>query len=146
MKVKTSYLIYGLVALVLLGNGDRIAGTAHNGAVTSDVKASAASTRNQMKQSAREAQKDSTVALDRAKAGCIRIYEDDGNTKEGYFNEGETVGDPANPAQPIQSGFICNSLGLTGEIVDGKIVDLVMISPGDRAEYIGYLAMQRGEF
>ena len=143
MQIKTSYVIWGVVALVVLGNGDRIAGNLNESAVQQAEKSAASTQRKQLKQQAREAQKNSAIALSRAKAGCIQIY-DKASGKEHYFGNGSTVVDP-NTGYQLQEGIVCNQLGLTGVVVDGRITDLVMIAPEDKIEYLGYLSLQKGE-
>ena len=142
MQLKTSHFLWGVVALVILGNGDRIATTLEESAVQQVEKSAASSQRRILKQQAREAQKDSAIALDRAKAGCIQIYDKE-TGKESYFNDGMQVLDP-NTGNPIDAGIVCNSLGLTGVVVDGRITELIMVSPEDKIEYLGYLSLQSG--
>lgn len=142
MQLKTSHILWGVVALVVLGNGDRIAGNLNESAIQQTEKSAASSQRKQLKQQAREAQKNSAIALDRAKAGCIQIY-DQATGKEHYFGNGSTVVDP-NTGYQLQEGIVCNSLGLTGIVKNGVIVDLVMVSPEDKVTYLGYLSLQNG--
>ena len=140
MQLKTSHLIWGIVALVVLGNGDRIAGNLTESAVQQSVKSEAGAARKLLRQAAREAQKRSKIALDRAKAGCIRIY-DEQTGKEHYFGNGSTVVDP-NTGYVLQDGFVCNRLGLTGDLKDGVVTGLAMIAPEHKIEYLGYLSLQ----
>ncbi|MEO0348826.1 MAG: hypothetical protein AAF282_02110 [Cyanobacteria bacterium P01_A01_bin.15] len=142
MQFKTSHILWAIIGLAVLGNGDRIAGTVHESAEQQVEKSTASSQRKQLKQQAREAQKNSAIALDRAKAGCIPIH-DQATGKEHYFGNGSTVVDPSTGYQ-LQEGLVCNRLGLTGVVDDGVIVDLVMISPEDKIEYLGYLSLQNG--
>ena len=143
MQIKTSYVIWGMVLLVVLGNGDRIAGSLETSAEQQSLRTVSSAERKQLKQQAREAQKNSAIALDRAKAGCIQIF-DTATGKENYFGNGSTVTDP-NTGYQLQEGIVCNSLGLTGVVVDGQITDLVMVSPEDKITYLGYLSLQKGE-
>ena len=142
MQLKTSHVIWGIVALVVLGNGDRIAGSLDEAVVQQRGKSAASAERKHLKQQAREAQKNSAIALDRAKAGCIQIWDTTAGVQD-FFNEGEQVLDPITE-QPIQQGFVCNQLGVTGVLKDGVIADLVMVSPADKIEYLGYLSLQKG--
>lgn len=144
MEIKTSHILWAVVGLVVLGNGDRIAGTLTDGAAHQAERSQASATRKTLRQQAREAQKNSAIALDRVKAGCIQIYDTE-TGKEGYFGNGAVVNDP-NTGHQLREGIVCNSLGLTGVIQNGVITDLVMISPEDKAEYLGYLSLQKGEF
>lgn len=143
MQLKTSHLIWALVALVVAGNGDRIANSLEQSAAQQADRAEAGSERRLLRQQAREAQKNSAIALARAKAGCIRIH-DQATGKEHYFGNGSTVTDP-NTGYALQEGIVCNSLGLTGVLVNGQITDLVMVSAADKVTYLGYLSLQKGE-
>lgn len=140
MQIKTSHVIWSVVALVVLGNGDRIAQSLQESAVQQHEQSTAGAERKLLRQQAREAQKRSAIALDRVKAGCIPIFDKE-TGKPDYFNAGEIVLDPET-GQSIQAGLVCNSLGLTGEVVEGRIQDLVMVSPAHKMEYLGYFTLQ----
>ncbi|MEM7067136.1 MAG: hypothetical protein AAF572_28730 [Cyanobacteria bacterium P01_B01_bin.77] len=143
MQLKTSHLLWGVVALAVLGNGDRIAGTVETSSLQQTIKSEASTDRKLLRQQARETKKLSKIALDRAKAGCIQIFEKK-TGKEHYFGNGSTVVDP-NTGYQLQEGVVCNRLGLTGVVVNGYITDLVMVAPEQKIEYLGYLALQNGE-
>ncbi len=142
--MKTSHIALAILGLAVLANGDRIFANLEDVSDQQAAKQEDGSDRKELRQQAKAAQKLSAIALDRVQAGCIPVVEP-ATGKAHYFNEGEPIIDDATE-QPIQEGFICNSLGLTAEVVDGLITDLVLVSPEDKAEYIGYFVMQGGKY
>lgn len=142
MELKTSHILIGVLFLVFLGNGDRIAGSLGQASTHQQTKSEFSSDRREARQTAREAGKRSKIALDRVKAGCVPIVDIE-TQQPYYFNEGTRVQDPVT-GRVLDQGIVCNSLGVTAEVVDGQITDVILVSPEHKAEYVGHFTMQHG--
>jgi hypothetical protein len=135
MKIKTSHIIWGSIALLALSQGDNVRQSLNKGGTIRQEQAEFSSRIRQNRNKARQAEKLSKVALDRYRNNCILTVDSD-TGKESYFEPSTTVVD-TELAQPLRPGaFICNKLGDTAVVSDaGTIADIARVATPDLPEF-----------
>jgi hypothetical protein len=135
VKIKTTHIIWGSVALIALANGENVRQGLAKGNQAREQQASFSDRIRNNRTEARQAEKLSKVALDRYKNNCIFVV--DGETgKESYFQPGTSVLDTqlAHPLRP--NAFICNRLGDTAVVSQaGTIADIARVATPDLPEF-----------
>jgi hypothetical protein len=135
MKIKTSHIIIGSVALVALANGENVRGSLEKGNAIRSQQSQLSDRIRQNRLEAREAEKLSKVALDRYRSNCILVV-DDKSGKESYLKEGSTVID-TQLGRSLRSGaFVCNELGDTAVVSQaGTVTDIARVATPDLSEF-----------
>jgi hypothetical protein len=133
MKIKTSHLILGAIAIIGLSQGENVRSSLVHSDQVRKEQAGFSEHLRQKRTEARQAEKLSKVALDRYRNNCILVT--DSTTKQpAYFQLDEKVIDP-NPKRhtTLRPGvFICNKLGDTAVVSDaGTIADIARITTPD---------------
>ena len=135
MKVKTTHLIWGSIALIALSQGENVRSSLAKGNQIKQQQTEFSDRIRVNRTEARQAEKLSKVALDRYRNNCILVV--DGETgKEDYFQLGTTVLDTqlSKPLRP--RAFICNRLGDTAIVSQaGTITDIARITTPDLPEF-----------
>lgn len=135
MKLKTSHLIVGCIAILALSQGENVRSSINKGDRIRQEQSEFSDRIRANKQEARQAEKLSGVALDRYKNNCILVSDRDAG-KESYFWSGESVLDKQ-LKRPIRTGAaVCNGLGDTAVVsADGTIADIARIALPDMAKF-----------
>ncbi len=135
MKIKTSQMLWGAVALIALSQGENVRQSLYKNDQARQEQSVFNDRLRQNRTEARQAQKLSQVALDRYKANCILVI-DQKSKQQTYFREGAVVIDPGMKRPIRANAFICNKLGDTA-VVDatGAITDIARVSTSDLAEF-----------
>ena len=142
MTFKTSHLIIlGIIGVALL-NGENVRSTIDKGNQIRQERSEFSDRIRKNRDDARNAEKLSKVALDRYRANCIRVV-DTQTQREGYFQEGGTITDDT-LRRPLRDGAaVCNSMGDTAVVQDGRIADIARVSTDDIPEMQRILLQQR---
>lgn len=135
MKIKTTHLLWGAVALVALSQGENVrSSVTKNGEIKQQQSAFSDRIRENRTE-ARQAEKLSKIALDRYRSNCILVV-DEGTGKETYFQLGTSVID-TQLARTLRSGAsVCNRLGDTAQVSQaGTITDIARVTVPDLPEF-----------
>jgi hypothetical protein len=131
MKIKTSYIIWGSIALVALSQGENVRSSLAKGNRIRQEQTVFNDRIRENRTEARQAEKLSKVALDRYKNNCILVV-DEPTGKEAYFTEGTYVVDSQIKRSLRAGAFICNKLGDTAVVSQaGTITDIARIATPD---------------
>ena len=135
MKIKTSTILYGVIVLIALSQGENVRQSLEKGNEVREQQASFSDRIRQNRTEARQAEKLSKVAIDRYKNHCIFVV-DEGTGKEDYFQPGVSVMD-TQLARTLRPGaFICNRLGDTAVVSQaGTITDIARVSTTDLPQF-----------
>jgi hypothetical protein len=135
MKLKTSHIIWGSVALLALSQGENVRSSLAKGSQIRQEQTEFSDRIRQNRTEAKNAEKLSKVALDRYKANCILVA-DQKTGKEAYFQPGGSVID-RQLGRPLRSGVpVCNRLGDTAIVSEaGTIVDITRIAVPDLPKF-----------
>jgi hypothetical protein len=135
MKIKTTHIIWGSIALIALSQGENVRQSLAKGNQIRQEQASFSDRIRQNRTEARIAEKLSKVALDRYRSNCILVV-DEATGKEDYFQPGTTVLD-TQLAHTLRPGaFICNRLGDTAIVSQaGTITDIARVATPDLPEF-----------
>lgn len=143
MTIKTSHLILLGALGVGLANGENVRSSIDKG---NEIKQEQRSFNDRIRanrDASRHAEKLSKVALDRYRANCIWVV-DTKSQKEAYFQDGATVVDQNALNRPLRSGAtICNRLGDTAIVQDGRITDIARVTTDDIPEFENLLRRQQ---
>lgn len=133
MLLTTRNIVLGGLAFLALGNVGGLQRALSEGAQRADSRSLAASSRRAIRDRATEAQKDSRVALDIVKAGCVEIvFLENGSPTPMAIGERPIY---AQTGQEIPQGTrVCNALGQAGEIGLDGIQYVVQAAPGKDSE------------
>lgn len=136
MKIKTSYVLWGAIALIVISQGDRVGEAVDRNNRIRDERAEFADRVRENKADLRQAEKLSALALERYRNNCVLVV-DSRTGREALFHPGERVIDPTQQERTLRPGlFICNSLGDTAEVSDnGTITDIARVSTNDLLEF-----------
>jgi transcriptional regulator of heat shock response len=131
MKVKTSHLIWGSLALLALSQGENVRSTLAKGNQIRQEQAEFSDRIRANRTEAKNAKKLSLVALDRYRLNCILVV-DQGTGKESYFRPGTSVIDKQ-LGRVVRSGVpICNRLGDTAIVSEaGTVTDIARVAVPD---------------
>ena len=145
--MKTSHLVYGGFAAMLLLNAPKISDTLVEPPEIAEVRAAAGDVRQSVNAEAREKAKSSGAAIAAVKTGCTPIVD----TASGVpfpFAEGDTVEhrETGNLLPPGE--FVCNAQGRVGVIgPDQRVETVVQASAEDMTEYLRFFyAIKTGQF
>ncbi len=131
MKIKTSHIIWGFVAILALSQGENVRQSLAKGNQVRQEQADFSSRIRQNSTEARQAEKLSKVALDRYRNNCILVVDRDSG-EQSYFQPGELVVEPKLNRTIRAGAFICNKLGDTAIVSEaGTITDIARISTPD---------------
>ena len=135
MKIKTSHIIIGLIAVGLVSQGENVRGSLAKGDSIRQQQSEFNDRIRRNRTEAKQAQKLSKVALDRYRSNCILVVDDE-TGKENYFKPETTVLD-SQLARPLRPGaFVCNKLGDTAIVSQaGTISDIARVAVPDQAEF-----------
>ncbi|NEQ20176.1 MAG: hypothetical protein F6K28_13205 [Microcoleus sp. SIO2G3] len=135
MKVKTTHLIWGSIALIALSQGENVRSSLAKGNQIKQQQTEFSDRIRENRTEARQAQRLSKVALDRYRNNCILVV-DEVTGKEDYFQPGVSVLD-TQLARPLRPGaFICNRLGDTAIVSQaGTITDIARVTTPDLPEF-----------
>jgi len=135
MKIKTSTILYGSIALIALSQGENVRHSLAKGNQARQEQTEFSDRIRANRTEARQAQKLSKVALDRYRSNCILVV-DQATGKEDYFQPGVSVLD-TQLARPLRPGaFICNRLGDTAIVSQaGTIADIARIATPDLPQF-----------
>lgn len=136
MKIKTSYILYGAIALIIISQGDRVGEAVDRNDRIRSEQANFADLVRTNRASIRQAEKLSQIALDRYRNNCALVV-DATNGEEALFQPGEPVIDPRQQNRTLRSGLlICNRLGDTAVISqNGTITDIARVATPDLQEF-----------
>lgn len=131
MKLKTSHLIWGSIALLALSQGENVRSSIDKSNQVRREQAEFSDRLRANRTEARQAEKLSKVALDRYRNNCILVV--DGETKkESYFQPGSDVVDRQLGRNLREGVPICNRLGDTAIVsTAGTITDVARVSVPD---------------
>jgi hypothetical protein len=135
MKIKTSHLIFGALALIALSQGENVRSSAAKGGALRQEQADFSDRIRQNRTEARQAEKLSKVALDRYRNNCI-LSVDVQTGLPSYFRPGEEVIEPKLRRTLRTGAFICNVLGDTAVVSEaGTITDIARVSTPDLPQF-----------
>lgn len=143
MKLKTSHIIWGSIAILTLSQGENVRQSLAKGNQVRQEQAEFSDRIRLNRTEARQAQKLSQVALDRYKNNCILVSDRD-SKQPSYFQPGEPVVEPK-LNRPIRSGaFVCNKLGDTAVVNEaGTITDIARVATPDIPQFKKLLEQRR---
>ncbi len=135
MKIKSSHIIIGLIAVCLISQGENVRGGLKKGDSIRQQQSAFNDRIRRNRTEARQAEKLSKVALDRYRNNCIFVV-DDATGKENYFTPGTAVLD-TQLAQPLRPGAaVCNKLGDTAIVTEaGTIADIARVAIPDQPQF-----------
>jgi hypothetical protein len=135
MKIKTSQIIWGSLALIALSQGENMRSSFAKGNQAKQEQTEFSDRIRQNRTEARNAEKLSKVALSRYKANCILVVDQE-TGKEAYFQTGGSVID-SQLGHPLRASVpICNRLGDTAVVTQaGTIADIARITTPDLPEF-----------
>ena len=144
MQIRQSWLVFGLILAPVAFGSQEIQETLE---ASAEVRAENKAFNRGEAESLRLASyrhSESQTALNRIKAACVPVVDQE-TKQETRMVEGEPITLAQNlPDRTLGNGtLICNSLGDTGEVWDGKISFLASAAPTDMEEYTKYFGMQR---
>jgi hypothetical protein len=135
MKLKSSHIIWGSIALIALSQGENVRQSLAKGGQVRREQAEFSDRIRQNRTEARQLQKLSQVALNRYSNNCILVV--DGETKkESYFQPGSEVVD-RQLGRTLREGVpICNRLGDTAVVsAAGTITDIARVAVPDLPKF-----------
>lgn len=131
MKIKTTHIIWGSIALLALSQGENVRQSLAKGNQTRQEQASFSDRIRTNRTEARQAEKLSKVAIDRYKNNCILVV-DSVSQQQSYFAPGEAVVEPKLNRSLRPGAFICNKLGDTAVVSEaGTITDIARVATPD---------------
>jgi hypothetical protein len=135
MKIKTSHILIGSIAIIALANGENVRSSIEKGGEVRQAQSSFNERIRENRTRVRNAAKLSKIALDRYRSNCIFVVDSE-TGKESYFQPGTGVLD-MQLAQPLRPGaFICNKLGDTALVSEaGTIADIARVATPDLPEF-----------
>lgn len=140
MTFKTSHLIVLCIIGLAIANGENVRGSISR---SNEIRSERSAFHNRIRQNrdqARQAQQLSKVALERYRSNCIMVVDTQTN-QESYFEQGDPVFDHTGSKTALRDGaYICNSLGDTAIVQDGKITDIARVTTQDLAEFQSLLS------
>lgn len=135
MKIKTTHIIWGSIALIALSQGENVRQSLAKGNQVRQEQAEFSDRIRQNRTEARQAEKMSKVALDRYRNNCI-LSVDVETGKPSYFRPGEEVVEPKLRRSLRSGAFICNVLGDTAVVSEaGTITDIARVSTPDLPQF-----------
>jgi hypothetical protein len=143
LKLKTSHLIWGGIALLALSQGENVRQSLAKGNQVR-LEQSEFSDRIRLNRTeARQAAKLSKVAIDRYQNNCILVV--DAKTRQPiYFNPGEPVVEPKLNRTLRPGAFVCNKLGDTGVVSEaGTLIDVARVATPDIPQFKKLLEQRR---
>ena len=134
MQIKTKHLLLSALALLVLANGEKLKASAELQAEKTQNRIAADRVSTLQKEQAREAVRQSAVALERAKS-CIGVVESK-SQRQAYFTEGASIVTGKGATLPLSDGrIICNDLGDTAIAQGGRITNIAKAAAADMEEY-----------
>lgn len=131
MKIKTTHIIWGSIALLALSQGENVRQSLAKGNQIRQEQASFSDRIRTNRTEARQSEKLSKVAIDRYKNNCILVV-DSVSQQQSYFTPGEAVVEPKLNRSLRSGAFICNKLGDTAVVSEaGTITDIARVSTPD---------------
>lgn len=108
MKLKTSHLILGSLAVIAISQGDRVGQAVNKNNRIRNERAEFADLVRENRAELRQAEKLSGLALERYRNNCVLVV-DATTGKEALFQPGEPVVHPNQQSRTLRPGlFICN--------------------------------------
>ena len=144
MQLKTSHLL--IVAAVFLVGPKLITPPDEATQARNQAAAEAGDTLSDSRQQAIQVKRRSRLALQRVQAACVKVYDLE-TGYEAVFTEGARVyatDDPSGERVMSDGTIVCNSLGHTASVQDGKMTDIAMASPEDAVKYQEFFDQQLG--
>jgi hypothetical protein len=143
MKLKTSHIIWGSIALIALSQGENVRQSLAKGGAIRQEQAEFSDRIRENRTEARQAEKLSQVALDRYRDNCILVVDKD-TREQSYFQPGELVVEPKLNRTIRPGAFICNKLGDTAVVSEaGTITDIARVATPDIAKFKQLLEQRR---
>lgn len=135
MKLKTSHIIWGSIALIALSQGENVRQSLAKGNQVRQEQAEFSDRLRTNRTEARQAEKLSKVALDRYRNNCILVVDVE-SSQDSYFQPGEQVVEPKLRRTLRPGAFICNKLGDTAIVSEaGTITDIARVSTPDIPQF-----------
>lgn len=143
MKLKTSHLIWGSIALIALSQGENVRQSLAKGNQIRQEQSEFSDRIRLNRTESRQAEKLSKVALDRYRNNCILVV--DKETRQPiYLTPGEAVVEPKLNRSLRPGAFICNKLGDTAVVTEaGTITDVARIATPDIPQFKKLLQQRR---
>lgn len=143
MKIKTSYIIWGSLAILALSQGENVRLSLAKGNRVRQEQTEFSDRIRLNRTEARQAEKLSKVALDRYRNNCI-IVSDRDSRQPSYFQPGEPVVEPKLNRSIRSGAFVCNTLGDTAVINEtGTITDIARVATPDLPAFKKLLEQRR---
>ncbi|MBD2016173.1 hypothetical protein H6F96_19640 [Microcoleus sp. FACHB-53] len=143
MKLKTSHLIWGGIALIALSQGENVRQSLAKGNQVRQDQAEFSDRIRLNRTEARQAAKLSKVAIDRYRNNCILVV--DAQTRQPiYFTPGEAVVEPKLNRALRPGAFVCNTLGDTGVVnAEGNLTDVARVATPEIPQFKKLLEQKR---
>ncbi|HEY9676069.1 MAG TPA: hypothetical protein V6D11_31790 [Waterburya sp.] len=143
MKIKTSHIIWGSIAILTLSQGENVRQSLAKGNQVRQEQAEFSDRIRLNRTEARQAEKLSKVALDRYRNNCILVVDRD-SRQQSYFQPGEPVVEPKLNRSIRTGAFICNKLGDTAVVNEaGTIADIARVATPDIPQFKKLLEQRR---
>lgn len=143
MKIKTSHIIWGSIAILTLSQGENVRQSLAKGNQVRQEQAEFSDRIRLNRTEARQAEKLSKVALDRYRNNCILVVDRD-SRQQSYFQPGEPVVEPKLNRNIRTGAFICNKLGDTAVVNEaGTITDIARVATLDIPQFKKLLEQRR---
>jgi hypothetical protein len=143
MEFKTSHIIIGLGALVLLSQGENVRSFVDKNNQVRSQQAEFSDRIRQNRIEAREAEQLSKVALSRYRNNCILVI-DQTTRKESYFQPNALVVDSKLNRVLRPGASICNRAGDTAVVSEaGTITDIARVTTPDLPQFKKLLQQRR---
>ena len=143
MKLKTSHIIWGSIAILTLSQGENVRQSLAKGNQVRQEQAEFSDRIRLNRTEARQAEKLSKVALDRYRNNCILVVDRDSH-QQSYFQPGEPVVEPKLNRNIRAGAFICNKLGDTAVVNEaGSITDIARVATPDIPQFKKLLEQRR---
>ena len=143
MKLKTSHIIWGSIALIALSQGENVRQSLAKGNQIRQEQTEFSDRIRLNRTEARQAEKLSKVALERYKNNCILVVDRD-SRQQSYFQPEEPVVEPKLNRNIRSGAFICNKLGDTAVVSEaGTITDIARVSTPDLPKFKKLLEQRR---
>jgi hypothetical protein len=143
MEFKTSHIIIGLGALVLLSQGENVRSFVEKNNQVRSQQAEFSDRIRQNRIEAREAEQLSKIALSRYRNNCILVI-DQSTKKESYFQPNALVVDSKLNRTLRPGATICNRAGDTAVVSEaGTITDIARVTTPDLPQFKKLLQQRR---
>ena len=132
--MKTKYLFYAAIALAVLSQGSNIANSAGQASLERQDRSAFSDSLRAQRTLTRNAQRESTLALERLESGCLPGV----STVSGqgqYLFEGDSFVTLNGQEKINGQALVCTELGSTAVSNDGVLSEIYNVAPADIQEY-----------